>query len=89
MTLAEGYNTDFGKDSDIHSHRSEIYSILTALLFLNSYKKHYSVEITNPIKFYIDNLEIVNKLKQIKENPNVFDSLWKTTNHEAVRLLKH
>ena len=28
-------------------------------------------------------------MKQIKDNPEVFDSLWKTTDHEAVRLLKH
>ena len=89
MTLAEGNNPYFGNDSAIHSHRSEIYSILTALLFLDTYKKFYSIEITNPIKCYIDNLEVVNKLKQIKDTPNVFDSLWKTTDHKAVRLLKH
>ena len=75
MTLVEGYNPDFGNDSAIHSHRSKIYSILTALLFIDTYKKYYSIEITNPIKCYIDNLEVVNKLKQIKNNPNVFDSL--------------
>ena len=28
-------------------------------------------------------------MKQIKDTPNVFDSLWKTTDHKAVRLLKH
>ena len=50
MTLVEGYNPDFGNDSAIHSHRSEIYNILTALLFLDTYKKYYSIEITNPIK---------------------------------------
>ena len=89
MSLAEGYNSDFGKDSDIHSHRSKIYSILTALLFLDTYRKYYSIEIINPMKCSIDNIEVVNKLKQIKETPNVFDFLWKTTDNEAVRLSKH
>ena len=74
IILVEGYNPDFGKDSDIHSHRSEIYSILTVLLFLDTYIKYYSIEISNPIKCYIDNLEGVNRLRHIKETPNVFDT---------------
>ena len=79
MTLADGYNPDFGNITDIHSHRSKIYGVLTGLLFIDTYKKYYFIEITNPIKFYGDNLEVVDKLKQIKESPNVFEFLWKTT----------
>ena len=87
--LAQGYNPDFGYINSIHSHRSEKYGVLYTLLFIDTYIKHYAVTITNSIKYYGDNLEVVSKLQAIEENPNVFDSLLNTTDHEVARLLKY
>ena len=87
--LAQGYNPDFGYINSIHSHRSEKYGVLSALLFIDTYIKYYVVTITNSIKYYRDNLEVVSKLQAIGENQNAFDSLLNTTDHEAARLLKY
>lgn len=67
MISAQYYNPNFGNISAIHSYRFKIYGVFVALLFLDTYKKYDSIEISNQIKYYGDKLEVVNKLKQIKE----------------------
>ena len=66
--LAQGYNPNFGYTISIYSHRSEIYCVLSALIFIDTYKKYYAVTITKSIKNYGDNLEVVSKLQAIKKS---------------------
>ena len=87
--LSQGHNSDFGNIKDIYSHRSEIFAVLSVLPLLDTYTMYYSLHITNTIIYYGDNLKVVRKLDFISNNPNEFDSLLKTMDHDAVILLNH
>ena len=40
------------------------------------------------IAYYCDNLEVVHKINTLANNPNYFNELHKTTDHDAVLQLK-
>ena len=60
---ASGSNPDFGPITSMNSHHSEIYAVLSALLFLHEYCRYFMLPLLSPVKYYCDNLEVVNKMK--------------------------
>ena len=85
--IVHGYNSDYGKSEDIHSYRSEVYVSLVSLLFIHTYAEFYNIPITNNITGLCDNRTYVNKLNEIITNPKYLKYLYKTTEHEAYKLL--
>ena len=59
--LAHGANLDFGCMSNMYSHRSEAYAILSVLLFLHEYSKYFSLPIINKFTICYENKKNRNK----------------------------
>ena len=60
-----GSNPDFGPISSMNSHQSEIYAVLSTLLFLNEYCRYFMLPLSSQVKYFCDNLEVVNKIKRL------------------------
>jgi len=82
------FNPDFGHISQIHSHRAEIYGVLSVLTFIKEYSNYFMIPSLSEIAYYCDNLEVVHKINTLATNPNSFNELHKTTDHDAVLQLK-
>ena len=52
-------NPDFGHKSQIHSHRAEIYGVLSVLTFIKEYSNYFMLPFLSEIVYYCDNLEVV------------------------------
>ena len=87
-TLVSGTNQDFGNIQHIHSHRSEIYGVLSVFTFLQEYSKYYMLTFKSKIDYYCDNIEVVHKIKTLSNNRNSFNEQHKTTDHDAVLQFK-
>ena len=87
-TFIEGTNPDFGHISQIHSHRAEIYGVLSVFIFIKAYSNYFMLPFLSAIEYHGDNLEIVHKINILANDPNYFDELHKTTDHDAVLQLK-
>ena len=59
--LISGTNPDFGHIDQIHSHRAEIYGVLSVFIFLQEYSKYYMIPFQFKVEYYCDNLEVVQK----------------------------
>ena len=44
--------------------------------------------LSSPVKYFYDNLEVVNKMKQLITDEKYYDEYIQTADHEAVHLLK-
>ena len=55
-TLVSGTNPDFGNIQHIHSHRAEIYEVLSIFTFLHEYSKYYVIPFKSTIEYYSDNI---------------------------------
>ena len=86
--FTSGSNPDFGSITSINSHRSEIYAVLSALLFLHKYCRYFMLRLSSPVKYFCDNIEVVNKMKQLITDEKYYDEYIQTADHEAVHLLK-
>ena len=86
--LVEGHNPDFGIIKEIHSRRAEIFGLLSALIFLEEYCRYYFIKCQSNIKYHCDNLEVVNKVKDIQREKIIFNKTHKTIDHDAVLVLK-
>ena len=73
----------------MNSHRSEIYGVLSALLFLHEYCHFFMIPLSTRVKYFYDNLEVVNKIKKLIKDEQYYDEYIKTADHYAVHLLKH
>ena len=73
----------------MNSHRSEIYAVLSALLFRHEYCRYFMIPLSSQVKYHCDNLEVVNKIKQMITDEKYYDEYIQTTDHEAVHLLKN
>ena len=51
-----GSNPDFGSIISMNSHRSEIYVVLSAILFLHEYCRYFMLPLSSPVKYFCDNL---------------------------------
>ena len=87
-TFIAGTNPDFGHISQIHSHRADIYGVLSVLTFIKEYSNYFMIPFLSEIAYYYDNLEVVHKINTLANNPNYFNELHKTTDHDAVLQLK-
>ena len=83
-TLVSGTNPDFGNIQHIHSHRVEIYGVLSIFTFLHEYSKYYMLIFKSKIEYYCDNIEVVHKINTLSNNRNSFNEQHKTTDHYAV-----
>ena len=63
---SSGSNPDFGPITSMNSHHSEIYGALSALLFLHEYCRFFMIPLSSQVKYFCDNLEMVNKIKTDK-----------------------
>ena len=86
--LIEGHNSDFGIITEIHSHRAEIFGLFSALIFLEEYCRYFFIKFESTIQYLCDNLEVVNKVKAIQSEKYLSDKAYKTTDHDAVLVLK-
>ena len=87
--VTSGSNPDVGPITPMNSHRSEIYGVLSALLFLHEYFRFFMIPLSSHIKYFYDNFEVVNKMKKLIKDEQYYDEYIKTADHDAVRLLKH
>ena len=87
-TFVTGTNPDFGHISQIHSHRAEIYSVLSVLTFIKEYSNYFMIPFLSEIAYYCDNLEVVHKINTLANGPNSFNELHKKTDYDAVLQLK-
>ena len=87
-TLIAGTNPEFGHISQIHSPRPEIYGVLSVLTFIKEYSNYFMLTFLSAIEYHGDNLEIVHKINTLATDPNYFNELHKTTDHDAVLQLK-
>ena len=85
--MIEGHNPDFGTIREIHSHRAEVFGLLAALLFLEELCRYYFIQCQSQIQYHCDNLEIVNKIKAIQCDRTIYNTSYKTTDHDAVLVL--
>ena len=65
--LIEGTNPEFRKIYTMHSHRSEMYEVASALLFLYEYCYYFVMCIKSEVSYYCDNLEDIHKIKEIQK----------------------
>ena len=77
-----------GTNPDIHSHRAEIYGVLSVFTFLHEYSKYYMLPFKSTIEYYCDDIEVVHKIHTRSNNRNSFNEQHKTTDHDAVLQLK-
>ena len=87
--LIAGHNLDFGIITEIHSHRSEIFGLLSALIFLEEYCRYYFVKFESTIQYHCENLEVVNKVKGIQSEKRLYSKAYEITDHDAVLALKY
>ena len=83
-TLVSGTNPDFGNIQHIHSHRAEIYGLLSVFTFPHEYSKYYILPFKSTIEYYCVNIEIVNKINTLSNNHNSFNEQHKITDYDAV-----
>ena len=81
-TFISGTNSDFGHIIQIHSHRAEIYGVLSVLTFIQEYSKYCMLPFLSNVAYYCDNLEVVHKINTLANNPNSFNEQHKITDHE-------
>ena len=86
--LAHGTNLDFGCMSNMYSHRSEAYAILSVLLFLHEYSKYFSLPIINKFTICYENKEIVTKVENIRINAKYYDLNYNMLEHKAIIAIK-
>ena len=86
---SSGSNPDFGLITSMNYHRSEIYGVLSALLFLHEYCRFFMIPLSSHVKYFCDNLKVVNKIKNLIKDEQYYDEYIKTSDHDAVHLLKH
>ena len=67
IVLIEGTNPEFGNAKITYSHQLEIFGILPALLFVDEYCRYFFLKFESNRQYYCDNLEVINKLKEIKK----------------------
>ena len=87
-TSISGSTPDFDTITLMNSHRSETYAVLSALLFLREYCRYFMLPLSSQVKYFCDNLEVVNKMKQPIKDEQYYDEYIKTADHDAVHLLK-
>ena len=87
-TFISGTNPDFGHIDQIHSHRAEIYGVLSVFIFIQKHSKYYILSFQSKGAYYCDNLEVINKINTLVNNPNSFNKQYITTDHDAVLQLK-
>ena len=73
----------------MNSHYSEIYGVLSALLFFHEYCRYFMIPLSSQVKYFCDNLEVVNKIKNLITDEQYYDEYIKTADHDAVHLLTY
>ena len=77
IILVEVHNPNFGNIKRINSHRSEIFGVLSNFVFVNEYCKYFQLKLNSEVKYYGDNLAVINKTLDIKQQANHYDNLYK------------
>ena len=52
----------------MNSHRSEIFGLLSAVLFIDEYYRYYGFQMNSELCYYCDNQEVIRKLVETKKN---------------------
>ena len=72
-TLVSRTNPDFGNIQQIHSHRANMYGVLSVFTFLNEYSKYYMLPFKSTIAYYYHNIEVVHKINALSNNRKSFN----------------
>ena len=78
---------DFGSVTNIYSHHSEEFGIISVLVFLDKCCRSLIFKFELKIIYYCDSLKVVTKSKQIKKKKNCNDILFRITYHDALLLI--
>ena len=81
-------NHDFRHITQIHSHRAEIYGVLSVFIFIQKYSTYFMIPFLSKVAYYCDNLEVVYKINTLANSSDSFNEQYKTTDHDAVLQLK-
>ena len=80
-------NPDFEIIEEIHSHRADIFAILSALVFISEYCKFNILEYLYKITLYGDNMEVITKFKNLTKEPQFYNEYFNTTDYDVCGLL--
>ena len=86
--LTEGTNTNFSHITKMHSYQSEIIGVLSELILTHDYCFYFSFTFEPNLPYYGDNLELIKKLNNIKQQRNHYEALYKNTDNDIALLLK-
>ena len=75
--LISGTNPNFGHVNQIHSHRAEIYGVLSVFIFIQKYSKYYMIPFQTKVEYCCDNLEVIHKINILANNPKSFNEQYK------------
>ena len=68
-------NPDLESMDQIYSHRADIFGIFSVLTFLKEYCNRFILYFDSKVKYYCDNLEIINKLNAMISISNIPNNL--------------
>lgn len=69
--LAHRSNPDYDSIENMHSYRSDMYAILSVLLFLKEYPNFYNLSLHNKLKIYSNHKEITTKITKTKKRVTI------------------
>ena len=87
--VISGSGPDFEQIMSINSHRLENFGVLYTLLFIYQYCKYFMINFNSQVNYFRDNLEVVNRILQLKDNSKHYNQYINMVDHDTVYLLKH
>ena len=85
--LIFGTNPDFGNIDQIHSHRAEIYRVLSVFLIIQEYCNFYMLKLTKN-RILLRQPQSRSQIKTLATNSNHFNEQYKTKDHDTVLKLR-
>ena len=80
-------NLSFEHITSINSHRSEMYGLLSALLFIHVYCRCYILPFTSQVNYFYVSSEVAKMIKLI-EDEEYYEKYINTVDNDGVYLLK-
>ena len=71
----------------IHYQRSEIFGILSTLIFIDEYCRYCMLSFESNVSYLRENLELINKVKAIQNNKHSCDKMYESIDCDTILLL--
>ena len=72
----------------MYFHRSEVFAILSASIFIQEYARFNLTKIRCPIHYMGDNKEIITKLSNLIKAIKYYDKIYRIIDHDAILQIK-